>query len=327
MTSSLKTTLSLIHQVVNEHKLDFTTYQMSDNKFRIYCQGIKKDLFFYSVEKQNESICVKCIFPKILVNQAPKFQSIFLNFANKHSCISIDKKNCITIYNHSLLTVDDVMFFIQNTQSDIKEIIKIISYYFAPSNFDEILHNRKKYQIKLNSESKINFGQFVIGRNSKINGSIQSKFGKVFLGQFIAGGFNIEFIAGNHIIQLPNLQATLQKQIDDGTRNKYHDEGEIDIGNNVWIGDNSVFLKDVHVGDGAVIGCNSVVTHDVPPFAVVAGVPAKVIKYRFTQDVIDQMMDIQWWNRDMEWILSQKRFFSTIIPNDKDIDVYSLLDN
>ena len=175
-----------------------------------------------------------------------------------------------------------------------------MSYYFVPSGFDDVLLKRKKFKIKLNNESKINFGQFVIGRNTKINGAIQSKFGKVFLGQFIAGGFNIEFIAGNHIIQLPNLQATLQKQIDG--------------------------VKNVCVGDGAVIGCNSVVTHDVPPFSVVAGVPAKVIKYRFTASVIEQMMRIQWWNWPMERILAEKRFFSTQIPPDVDFDVYDLLD-
>lgn len=103
------------------------------------------------------------------------------------------------------------------------------------------------------------------------------------------------------------------------------DRGVIDIGNNVWIGDNTVFLKNVTVGDGAIIGSGSVVTHDVPPFAIVAGVPARIIKYRYTKFVIEQMMKIQWWNWSMDRILSEKRFFSTEIPSDVDFDVYSLL--
>lgn len=56
--------------------------------------------------------------------------------------------------------------------------------------------------------------------------------------------------------------------------------GEVVIGNDVWIGAGARILRNVHIGDGAIIGANSVVTHDVPAFAIVAGVPARIIKYR-----------------------------------------------
>lgn len=318
--------ISSVYCSLDKYRDELILSSVSNNKFRIYCKELKKEYFFYSVEEQFSLLSIKCVFPKNLITVAPKFHNILLKFSEEFSCVFENKKNYYIISDNNLLTVDKVLLFIQNTKTKIKEIIRIMSYYFVPSGFDDVLLKRKKFKIKLNNESKINFGQFVIGRNTKINGAIQSKFGKVFLGQFIAGGFNIEFIAGNHIIQLPNLQATLQKQIDGGTSDIYHDEGTIDIGNNVWIGDNSVFLKNVCVGDGAVIGCNSVVTHDVPPFSVVAGVPAKVIKYRFTASVIEQMMRIQWWNWPMERILAEKRFFSTQIPPDVDFDVYDLLD-
>lgn len=68
------------------------------------------------------------------------------------------------------------------------------------------------------------------------------------------------------------------------------------IGNDVWIGSHVLINGDVKVGNGAVIGAGAVVVKDVPPYAVVGGVPAKVIRYRFTEDVIFQLERLQWWN-------------------------------
>lgn len=229
-----------------------------------------------------------------------------------------------SISDNTEIDIESITNFMAKTHDYAKKTVQIINRYYAPTDYDDMM-TKKGLNVKIKTGSKINYGSFVIGRNSIINGSIQSKCGKVFLGQFIAGGYNIEFIAGNHLTQLPNLQIILQKKIDGGARKTYLDKGYIDIGNNVWIGDNTVFLKNVTVGDGAIIGSGSVVTHDVPPFAIVAGVPAKIIKYRYTKSVIDQMLDIQWWNWSMDRILSEKKFFSTEIPSDTDYDVYSLL--
>ncbi|EKO3576514.1 CatB-related O-acetyltransferase [Vibrio metschnikovii] len=68
------------------------------------------------------------------------------------------------------------------------------------------------------------------------------------------------------------------------------------IGNDVWIAAGAVITRGIKIGDGAVIGANAVVTKDVPPYAIVAGIPAKVIKYRFTPEIIQRLLDIQWWN-------------------------------
>ena len=74
-------------------------------------------------------------------------------------------------------------------------------------------------------------------------------------------------------------------------------EGAI-IGNDVWIGTQSIIKSGIHIGDGAIIGAGSVVTKDVPPYAIVAGVPAKVIKYRFDDATISKLLKIKWWNMD-----------------------------
>jgi len=72
------------------------------------------------------------------------------------------------------------------------------------------------------------------------------------------------------------------------------------IKNDVWIGASSVIRRGITVGNGAVIGANSFVNHDVPSFAVVAGSPAKIIKYRFESDVIDKINNSKWWDYPLE---------------------------
>jgi len=73
-------------------------------------------------------------------------------------------------------------------------------------------------------------------------------------------------------------------------------KGGIVIGNDVWIGKNVTILSAVTVGSGAVIGLNSTVTKDVPPYSVVAGNPAKLIRYRFSEQQISDLLEISWWN-------------------------------
>lgn len=68
------------------------------------------------------------------------------------------------------------------------------------------------------------------------------------------------------------------------------------IGNDVWVGSHVLINGGIHVGDGAVLAAGAVVTKDVPAYAVVGGVPAKIIKYRFPEPVIKKLKEIQWWN-------------------------------
>lgn len=74
------------------------------------------------------------------------------------------------------------------------------------------------------------------------------------------------------------------------------------IGNDVWIGAGARVVAGLNIGDGAVVGMGSVVTHDVPAFAIVAGVPARVIRYRFSEEMIERLLRFRWWDQDEDWI-------------------------
>lgn len=75
------------------------------------------------------------------------------------------------------------------------------------------------------------------------------------------------------------------------------------IGNDVWIGTNVIILDGVTVGDGAILAAGAVVTKDVPPYAIVGGVPARVIRYRFDEKTIARLLKVRWWDRDIHEIV------------------------
>lgn len=79
-------------------------------------------------------------------------------------------------------------------------------------------------------------------------------------------------------------------------------KGDIVVGNDVWIGYQSCISSGVTIGNGAIIGARSVITKDVPPYAIVAGNPAKFVRYRFPQETIDKLESLAWWDWDISVI-------------------------
>lgn len=73
------------------------------------------------------------------------------------------------------------------------------------------------------------------------------------------------------------------------------------IGNDCWLGSNVTLIGGVEIGDGAVVLANATVTKDVPPYAIVGGIPAKVVGYRYDKETISYLQKIQWWNNDETW--------------------------
>jgi acetyltransferase-like isoleucine patch superfamily enzyme len=85
---------------------------------------------------------------------------------------------------------------------------------------------------------------------------------------------------------------------------------QTNIGHDVWIGHNAMIKGGVVIGNGAVVAAGAVVTNDVPSYAIVAGVPAKVIKYRFKEDIQKKLLELQWWDMPTEWLRKHHTLFS-----------------
>lgn len=132
---------------------------------------------------------------------------------------------------------------------------------------------------------------------------------KLIIGKFcqIAAGVNFVMNGANHQM---NAVSTYPFYIFEGweqdvpPKSEMGLRGDTVVGNDVWIGQNVTVLPGVHIGDGAIIGLNSTVGSDVPPYTVVAGNPAKIIRKRFDDELINILLKLKWWDMDIEKINS-----------------------
>lgn len=179
---------------------------------------------------------------------------------------------------------------------------------FAKSTLSKILRvlsPDKFYSSEyLPDEFSKNIGKYTYG-NIKIMNAGEG--GKLHVGNFcsIAGGVTV-LLGGNHRIDWVSTYpfpaspefANDAKNIKDYSTSK----GDVVIGNDVQLGHDALVLSGVKIGDGAVVGARSVVTKDVEPYAIVAGNPAKLIRFRFSEKQIAKLLEIKWWNWSVEKI-------------------------
>lgn len=143
------------------------------------------------------------------------------------------------------------------------------------------------------------------------------------IGRFSSIGNNVKIISSTHpdflVSTHPGFYKSVNKCFFPGNCNFFFDEFlrvnddyHCVIGNDVWIGDNVILKGGVTIGDGAIVGMGSLVTKDVPPYAVVCGVPAKIIRYRFDDDTIKSLLTIKWWEFDPTIIDEKKELFSNV---------------
>ena len=155
-----------------------------------------------------------------------------------------------------------------------------------------------------------------IGSDCSIEGSI---------GRFCSIGNDVKSISGTHPINgyistSPVFYSTRNQCGISFVKKNMLDESSkgVTIGNDVWICSGAKLMDGIIVGDGSVIGAGAIVTKNVPPYAVVAGVPAKVIKYRFSEERIQELLKRAWWNlpfdvlrRNVEKFQDEKEYFRT----------------
>ena len=102
----------------------------------------------------------------------------------------------------------------------------------------------------------------------------------------------------------------------------FEEEPLITIGNDVWIGRHCTIMNGVTIGDGAIVAANATVTKDVPPFAIVGGMPARVIKYRFSPEIIERLLQIKWWDLTDDEITKRVDLFHIPNPTLDDINKF-----
>ena len=130
---------------------------------------------------------------------------------------------------------------------------------------------------------------------------------KLIIGKFCMIASDVTFImnGANHLTDAITTYpfATFGNGWENAMEGKnYPSKGNIVVGNDVWIGYNATIMAGVTIGNGAIIGTNSVVTKDVEPYAIVGGNPAKLIKKRFSEDEIKDLLEIKWWDWEIEKI-------------------------
>jgi acetyltransferase-like isoleucine patch superfamily enzyme len=184
-----------------------------------------------------------------------------------------------------------------------------------------------------------------IGRRSYDNGAFvwrESKNQTLKIGAFCSIAEDVYFLcgAGRHDMKTASTYSMVSAFFDEielvkiGSEQRersYWDEklslskGPIIVGNDVWIGYRAIILSGVNIGNGAVIYADSLVSKDVPPYAIVAGIPAKIVGFRFDPKTIDKLSQIAWWNWPDEIIKSRIEDF--LLPGEVFANKYDRNDN
>ena len=155
-----------------------------------------------------------------------------------------------------------------------------------------------------------------IDRYSSVGGD--SHYNNCEIGSFCSLGPQVLAGLGKHPTDYVSTSAAFYSSNNSGCQLSLNNHPAFDeyspifIGHDVWIGARVLILDGIRIGHGAIIGAGAVVTHNVQPYSIVGGVPAKEIKKRFSNEIIEQLLDICWWNRSIEWIREYAVYFTKV---------------
>lgn len=218
----------------------------------------------------------------------------------------------------------------------IKQFLKSC-YHDVINGWERFFFNLRN-DIHIGENSKIRFAKInsnvQIGSCSNISGGKLESYSylgdccelpQTKIGKFCSIASHVKLAAGNHPLEYVSTSPYTYAPITWSLTNRALFDKEFfyvnekcrflcQIDNDVWIGMGAILVcghKALHIGNGAVIAAGAVVTKDVPPYAVVAGNPAKIVRYRFSQETVQRLQEMKWWNKDVQWIRKNVPLFST----------------
>lgn len=184
-----------------------------------------------------------------------------------------------------------------------------------------ISYQLKSHKLKIGYATEISkctfgknvaLGDYVNIKSSEIGDysycSYNSLIRNATIGKFCSIGHHVQIGPGKHpfnsFLSSHPLFFSNRGQVGFSILNesKYVEFEKVEIGNDVWIGAGAIILDGIKIGDGAVVAAGAVVTKNVEPFSLVAGVPAVHKKFKFDQDKIDSILSDPWWNKSIQWI-------------------------
>ena len=141
------------------------------------------------------------------------------------------------------------------------------------------------------------------------------------IGNFTSIGPNVIIGPRNHIVSNFTTHDFIYTNKEHAYKDGRGGDGMFDgffnkIGNDVWIGANSIVLQGVEIGDGAVVAAGTIVSKSVPPYAVVGGVPASIIKFRFDQEIIVMLQNTNWYHWPIEKIINERQMLTELVRFD-----------
>lgn len=186
-------------------------------------------------------------------------------------------------------------------------IIRYIELIFSRRNWRKRWREKNRHNsvetLNMFDMSLVEIGRYTYGKIKLVTGGNLSK---LTIGSFCSLGTGATFMLNtehrmNCLSTFPFCVKVLGEEI-----NEAKTKGDIVVKDDVWIGENAIILSGVIIGQGAVVGAQSVVTKEVPPYAVVAGNPARIIKFRFSDDVVNKLLEFDYSKVTEEFLINHK---------------------
>lgn len=203
-----------------------------------------------------------------------------------------------------------------------------------------ILYINTKTKSKISLKSHINFttqleGYNSVAKDSVLSGAnigyasyvgVNSLLRNSSIGRYCSIGNNVELITDAHpsssfVSTHPAFFSTRKQSgfsyvnttiFNEEKTVKNNSDISIIIGNDVWIGNKVILMGGITIGDGAIIAAGSVVTKDVPPYSIIGGSPAKLIRMRFTAEQVSYLVKVKWWDQSSDWLKENANLFTDI---------------